>query len=94
MRRPLVLIVALLPGISAWAQPPGLPGTSTPQPYERPEVRSIEPAQRDRPPLLVNPRPPREPSSAPQVPQDRPLPPLESERRSQQRHPAESIDKP
>lgn len=94
MRRQIVLILTLLPVVSAWSQPPGLPGTATPQPYERPEVRSIEPAQRDRPPLLVNPRPPQEPSSAPQVPHDMPPPPLESERRSQQRHPVESIDKP
>lgn len=91
--RPLLLLI--IPCSFAWAQPPGLPGTSTPQPYERPEIRNAPSGSRDRPPLLVNPAVPRTPMSPPQaLPKDKPLPTLESERRSQQRHPVESIDKP
>ncbi|MBD9424190.1 hypothetical protein IB232_02525 [Pseudomonas sp. PDM15] len=88
-----VLIFAL--SLSAQAQPPGLPGTATPQPYGKPEVRSITPAPRNSPPLLVNPQRPRTPLSPPQaLPKDKPLPQLETQRRSQQQHPAESIGKP
>jgi hypothetical protein len=93
--RPLLfaLILAMVP--IAHAQPPGLPGTATPQPYGQPPVRSITPAPRNSPPLLVNPQRPRTPLSTPQPPpKDKPLPQLETQRRSQQQHPAESIQKP
>lgn len=91
-RTSLVLILALSP--LAQAQPPGLPGTATPQPYARPEVRSITPTPHNSPPLLVDPQRRRTPLSTPQpLPRDEPLPQLESERRRQQQHPAESMDK-
>jgi len=93
--RHISLVFMLTLGLGAQAQPPGLPGTATPQPYGKPEVRSITPAPRNTPPLLVNPQRPRTPLSAPQtLPKDKPLPQLESQRRSQQQHPAESIGKP
>jgi hypothetical protein len=93
--RHVVFVLILALSLSAQAQPPGLPGTATPQPYGKPEVRSITPAPRNSPPLLVNPQRPRTPLSAPQaLPKDKPLPQLETQRRSQQQHPAESIGKP
>ena len=93
MRRLSLLLMLCLSPL-ALAQPPGLPGTATPQPYGQPP-RSVAPVPRNSPPLLVNPAQPRQPLSAPQaLPGDKPLPSLETQRRRQQKHPAESIDKP
>ncbi|MDX5372821.1 MAG: hypothetical protein LPK18_10335 [Pseudomonadaceae bacterium] len=91
---PLVLILLACP--SAEALPPGAPGSATPQPYGQPQIRPQPVAPPGSPPLLVNPgQPSRVPNAAPRpLPQDQPLPSLETQRRSQQRHPAESIDKP
>jgi len=89
---PFLLLVAL--ATCAWAQPPGLPGTPTPQPYGQPQLRSTPPVPRSSPPLLVNPQRPHTPLSTPQpLPKDQPLPQLETQRRAQEKHPAESIDK-
>ncbi|MDD0844205.1 hypothetical protein [Pseudomonas sp. Gutcm_11s] len=96
MRRLSLLLILALSAL-AQAQPSGLPGTSTPQPYGQPQVRSITPVPRNSPPLLVNPAQPQQrmPLSSPRpVPRDQPLPSLETQRRSQEKHPAESIDKP
>lgn len=89
-----ILVCAL--SWSAQAQPPGLPGTATPQPYAQPQIRSLPMAPQSNPPLLVNPgQPSRAPMATPQpLPKDQPLPSLETQRRSQERHPAESIGKP
>ncbi|WP_043311642.1 hypothetical protein [Pseudomonas sp. ML96] len=95
--RPLSLLLILALSAFAQAQPSGLPGTATPQPYGQPQVRSISPAPRSSPPLLVNPAQPQQrvPLSSPRsLPKDQPLPSLDTQRRSQEKHPAESIDKP
>jgi hypothetical protein len=91
---PCIVFGLLLLTPLARAQQPGLPGTATPQPYAQPQVRGISPVPRSSAPLLVNPGQPqpRIPLSSPQpLPRDQPLPSLETQRRSQERHPAESI---
>lgn len=87
----------LLPAAQTLAQPPGLPGTATPQPYAQPQIRTLPAAPRSSLPLQVRPGQPapRSPLLAPQpAPQDKPLPVLETRRRSQERHPVESVDRP
>lgn len=95
--RALSLIAILCMSSIAQAQQPGSPGTSTPQPYAQPQIRSLPAAPHGSPPLLVNPNQPstRAPTTTVRpVPKDQPLPSLETQRRSQEKHPAESIDKP
>lgn len=77
------------------APEPGAPGTATPQPYGQPQIRNLPMAPRSSPPLLVNPgQPSRQPMNTQPLPKDQPLPLLETQRRSQDKHPTESIGKP
>ena len=95
--RALSLIAILCLSSMVQAQPPGSPGTPTPQPYAQPQMPSLPAAPRGTPPLLVNPNQPsvRTPTTTIRpIPKDQPLPSLETQRRSQEKHPAESIDKP
>ena len=95
--RVLSMIFILCLSQGAQAQQPGMPGTPTPQPYAQPQIRSLPMTPQSSPPLLVNPGQPspRLPTAAPRsLPKDQPLPSLETQRRSQQSHPAESLDKP
>lgn len=95
--RALWIIPLLCLSQVAQAQQPGMPGTPTPQPYAQPQIRSLPMTPQGSPPLLVKPGQPssRVPAAAPRpLPKDQPLPALETQRRSQQSHPAESIDRP
>lgn len=92
----------LLPAAQALAQPPGLPGTATPQPYAQPQIRTLPATPRSSPPLQFIPgqvRPgqvsPRSPLLAPQsLPQDQPLPQLDTRRNPQPAKPADASGKP
>nr|WP_286946960.1 hypothetical protein [Pseudomonas sp. UBA6718] len=74
----------LLPSAQTLAQPPGLPGTATPQPYAQPQIRTLPAAPRSSPPLLA-PQP---------LPRDQPLPQLDTRRNPQSAKPADASGKP
>lgn len=87
----------LLPAAQAMAQPPGLPGTATPQPYAQPQIRTLPAAPRSSPPLQVRPGQPapRSPLLAPQpLPRDQPLPQLDTRHNPQPAKPADASGKP
>ena len=85
----------LLLSLCAQAQPQGLPGTATPQPYAQPQVRSLPAAPYGTPPLLVNPGQPARPLvNPPPAPRGQPLPQLEKRQQGQQRPAVEPSDKP
>lgn len=92
----LLACLLLLPAVQALAQPQGLPGTATPQPYAQPQIRTLPAAPRSSP-LQVRPGQPapRSPLLAPQpLPRDQPLPQLDTRGNPQSAKPADASGKP
>lgn len=94
--RILGVFVLLLASAAAQAQPSGLPGTATPQPYAQPQINSLPMTPQRNAPLLVNPgQPSRVPSAiVPPPAKDQPLPALQSKPKPQVDSPQASELKP